>query len=179
MIGRTVSLWSRENLFQWVSFLLSSHGTVRVLFLHLLLIQKPRTQSHSLPQQCFTPSRGPFARNHLEELAGHTAPLLFWVMFPPKLIVKSFKATKEERQYTLSLHLSLTFCHAILSFSLSRCICLCIRHISETNQGGRNDKCLPLRKSACLYLQNEIFVLNNHIAFVCPTLLPLVHNINT
>lgn len=59
------------------------------------------------------------------------------------------------------------------------CICSCIRHISEANQGGRNDKCLRLRKSAFIYLQNEIFVLNNHIAFVCPTRLPLVHKINT
>lgn len=93
--------------------------------------------------------------------------------------MKGFKATKEERQHVLSLPLQLTFCHVILSFSLSMCICSCLRHISEANQGGRNDKCLRLRKSAFIYLQNEIFVLNNHIAFVCPTLLPLVHNIYT
>lgn len=106
-------------------------------------------------------------------------PLFFLVLFPPKLIVKGFKATKEERQHVLSLPLQLTFCHVILSFSLSMCICSCIRHISEANQGGRNDKCLLLRKSACIQLQNEIFVLNNHIAFMCLTLLPLVHNIYT
>lgn len=106
-------------------------------------------------------------------------PLFFLVTFPPKLIVKSLKATKEERQHVLSLPLQLTCCHATLSFSLSMCICSCLRHISETNQGGRSDKCLLLRKSAWIYLHNEIFVLNNHIAFMCPSLLPLVHNINT
>lgn len=70
------TLWYRENLFQWISFLLLSPGIVRVIFLHLLLIQKPLTQSHSLTQQCFTP---PSFRTDSPRRAcrPHCSPFLF------------------------------------------------------------------------------------------------------